>query len=156
MAEIYRKRLIPEECIHLKSDQIHLQNEHMLLTSWGTLRPKNEFARGLSLYLIDKGWKISKFFDANDNFVYWYCDIIKTNYNPDTDTYIFTDLLADVIIYPDGRVTVVDLDEFEPAYRKNLLTPDDMLMALNQLNSLLTIIYSGTFNEYTHLIEQYE
>lgn len=155
MSEIYRKRLFPEECVHLKNDRILLHNDSMLLTAWDTLRPKSEFARGLSLYLIDKGWKISKFFDSDNNFVYWYCDIIKTDYDSVTDTYIFTDLLADVIIYPDGRVTVVDLDEFDPVFRKGLLTSDELLMALNRLNALLQVIYGGEFSEYTTLIEKY-
>lgn len=156
MAEIYRKRLIPDECIHLKSDQVLYKSETRLLTSWDTLRPKSEFARGLSLYLIDKGWKISKFYDAENQFVYWYCDIIKTNYTKETDTYVFTDLLADVIIEPDNTVRVVDLDEFEPAFEKGLIDAGDILMALRQLNELLEVIYGGHFEDYIAEIKEYE
>lgn len=156
MAEIYRKRLIPDECVHLKSDQILLQSETRLLTSWDTLRPKSEFARGLSLYLIDKGWKISKFYDAENQFVYWYCDIIKTDYTKETDTYVFTDLLADVIIEPDNTVRIVDLDEFEPAFEKGLIDARDILMSLRQLNELLEVIYGGHFSDYIAEIEEYE
>lgn len=156
MAEIYRKRLIPDECIHLKSDRILLQNDTRLLTSWDTLRPKSEFARGLSLYLIDKGWKISKIYDTANQFVYWYCDIIKTEYTKETDTYVFTDLLADVIIEPDKTVRVVDLDEFEPAFKKGLINVEDILTALGQLNGLLEVIYGGHFADYITQIEEYE
>lgn len=156
MAEIYRKRLIPEECIHLKNDRILLNNDTMLLTSWDTLRPKNDFTHGLSLYLFENGWKISKLYDINNHFVYWYCDIIKTDYTAENDTYIFTDLLADVIVEQGGRIRVVDLNEFEPAYKSGLMSPDEMLMALNQLNALLQTIYNGDFSKYTELIEKYE
>ena len=39
--QIYRKRLIPEECILLKDDIIVEQNEDYILTKWKTLNPKN-------------------------------------------------------------------------------------------------------------------
>ena len=43
--------------------------------------------------------------------LFWYCDIVDHTFDTATDTYIFTDLLVDVIVYPDGFVKVVDLDE---------------------------------------------
>ena len=43
-------------------------------------------------------------------------------YTEETDTYIVTDLLADVIVYPDGFVKVVDLDELGEALEKGLLS----------------------------------
>lgn len=156
MPEIYRKRLVPEECIHLRGDTILFRSEHSLITRWDTINPKAAFSRGISLYLMDKGWKISKFFDCNNNFVYWYCDIIKTDYDRNTDTYVFTDLLADVIIEPDGTVRVVDLDEFEPAYQQGLIHAGEILTALSQLNGLLQVIYDGHFSDYTKQLEKYE
>ena len=42
--------------------------------------------------------------------LFWYCDIVDHTFDTATDTYIFTDLLVDVIVYPDGFVEVVDLD----------------------------------------------
>lgn len=156
MPELYRRRLIPDECVHLKGDKVLLQNESMLLTYWNTLRPKTEFSSGLSLYLFDKGWKISKFYDSDNNFAYWYCDIIRTDYTKETDSYVFTDLLADVIIRQDGSVHVVDLDEFEPAFRAGLISSEEILHALNRLNELLEVIYSGRFSEYSAIINENE
>lgn len=156
MPEIFRKRLVPEECVHLDKDSILFFSEQYMITSWDTINPKTAFSRGISLYVMDKGWKISKFFDAQNQFVYWYCDIIRTDYDQDTDTYVFTDLLADVIIEPDGTMRVVDLDEFEPAYAKGLIQTDEILTALCQLNELLQTIYDGSFSKYTGLINQYE
>lgn len=156
MPEIYRKRLVPQECVHLKKDTVFFRSENSLITGWDTINPKVAFSRGISLYVIDKGWKISKFYDKDGNFVYWYCDIIDTEYQSDTDTYIFTDLLADVIIYPDGKMKVVDLDEYETAYNEKLITSEGIIAALNKLNSLLSIIDSGEFSEYTKKLEAYE
>lgn len=156
MPEIYRKRLIPNECVHLHKDKILSLSEHSMITRWDTINPKTAFASGISLYVMDRGWKISKFFDNDNNFVYWYCDIIKTDYDHDTDTYVFTDLLADVIIESDGTVKVIDLNEFEAAYRGGLIRTEEILTALNRLNELLQVIYSGKFSEYTRQIEAYE
>ena len=46
--QIYRKRLIPEECILLKDDIIVEQNEDYILTKWKTLNPKTTFSHGCS------------------------------------------------------------------------------------------------------------
>ena len=51
-------------------------------------------------------------------------------YDNEGDEYVFRDLLADVIVYPDGFVKVVDLDEFEEALDKELLTGDEVKKAL--------------------------
>ena len=48
--------------------------------------------------------KISKFLNKKKELVYYYCDIIETAYLKAENAYIFTDLLADVIIHPDGAV----------------------------------------------------
>ena len=63
------------------------------------------------------------------------------------------DLLADVIIYPDGFVKVVDLDEFEQALESGTLTMDDVKKALRSLDRLLRIIYDGNFDKLSDEIE---
>ncbi|MGN0161157.1 MAG: DUF402 domain-containing protein [Lachnospiraceae bacterium] len=156
MAEIYRKRLIPEECIHLHKDKILFNSDGLMVTRWDTINPKAAFSKGISLYVMEKGWKISKFFDAKGNFVYWYCDIIDTVYDEASDTYVFTDLLADVIIEPTGKLRVVDLDEYTPAFEKGLIDTSTILLALRRLNDLLTIIDDGSFKNYTKIVESYE
>ena len=39
--------------------------------------------------------------------VYYYCDIIDTTYDAQENSYLFTDLLADVIVYDSGFVKAV-------------------------------------------------
>lgn len=155
MTQLYRRRLIPDECIPLTGDTILFQSESMLITSWDTLHPKAEFAKGISLYMLDNGWKISKLMDADGNFVLWYCDIIRHDYDRIDDTYVFTDLLADVTINKDGFVKVVDLDELADAYEDRLISAHLLSEAIRKLNGLLSVIYSGAFREYTDLIEKH-
>ena len=77
-------------------------------------------------------------------------------YDPETETYVFTDLLADVIVYPDGFVRVVDLDELADAFRDRLITAEQMQMALRRLDKLLSLIYKGAFPKLQKYIEDYE
>ena len=51
--QIYRKRLIPEECILLKDDIIVEQNDDYILTKWKTLNPKTTFSPWLFLLLSE-------------------------------------------------------------------------------------------------------
>ena len=64
---LYRKRLIPSECIRLDNDEILLRSDSLLVTRWKTIRPKKELSRGASCYLLDKGWKVSRMGKAELN-----------------------------------------------------------------------------------------
>jgi len=153
MAELYRKRLIPMECIHLKDDKIIKIDKNHIITKWNTLHPKPEFSHGISYYCLKEGWKISLFYKSDNSIAYTYCDIIDTEYNEDTDTYVFTDLLADVIIENNGMVRVVDLDELAAACSEGIISNDMLVIALHRLNSLLTIIYNNEFDFYVNEIK---
>lgn len=120
--QIYRKRLIPEECILLKDDIIVEQNDDYILTKWKTLNPKTTFSHGCSCYYLKEGFKISKFYRHDGSLLYWYCDIVEYTRRPEDNALIVTDLLADIILYPDGRMHVVDLDELAEALEKGLIT----------------------------------
>ncbi len=156
MISIFRKRLIPDECIHLKNDKIVHIDSDRIITKWNTLHPKAEFSHGISYYCLNEGWKISKFYKQDNKLAYIYCDIIETTYNKTDDAYIFTDLLADVIIENSGFVRVVDIDELADACNDNLISKDLLVTALHRLDSLLSIIYSGEFEKYIEILESYE
>ena len=155
MATLFRKRLIPDECINLKNDNIIHIVDNKIITSWSTIHPKAEFSHGCSYYCLDKGWKISKFYKEDNSLAYVYCDIIDTAIK-DSDTYVFTDLLADVIIENSGFVKVVDLDELADACRQEIISNEMLQTALYRLNSLLSIIYNGEFKNYLDVLSEYE
>ncbi|MDE6212731.1 MAG: DUF402 domain-containing protein, partial [Lachnospiraceae bacterium] len=83
------------------------------------------------------------------------CDIVDYDYDEKTDTYVITDLLADVIIYPDGFVKVVDIDELATARDAGLLNDEMLKKSLLTLNHLLQIIYDGGFEDLQHPLEIY-
>lgn len=154
--QLYRKRIIPEECILLKDDIILYQDADMIVTKWRALKPKKDLHHGFSCYFLKDGFKISKFYCVDNSLLYWYCDIISHTYDPQNDTYIFTDLLADVIIYPDGRVKVVDLDEIADALSSGAITSEQAQDALRKLNKLLSVIYRNEFDSIKINLEQFE
>ncbi len=156
MPTLYRKRLIPDECVNLKDDKIIFIDSETIITSWNTFRPKAEFTHGTSYYVLKEGFKISKFYKTDNSLAYIYCDIISTSYDEASDTYVFTDLLADVIIENDGRVRVVDLDELGDALTDNVLSKELMSDALHKLNNLLATIYDGSFAQYLEVLESHE
>lgn len=151
---LYRKRIIPEECILLKDDKILYQNEQIIVTGWNTLKPKKELHHGYSCYFLNEGYKVSKFYREDNSLLFWYCDIVEHDYQPETNTYVFTDLLADVIVYPDGFVKVVDIDELVTARDDNLISEDTLKKSLLCLSNLLNIIYSGDFHTLQEPIEK--
>lgn len=146
VTKIYRQRLIPPESILLKDDIIVTQDEEVIITKWNTLNPKTEFTHGSSCYFLKEGLKVSKFYRADDSLLYWYIDIVEFTIDKAQDTMICTDLLADVIIYPDSRMKVVDLDELAEALERNLITKEQMISCLHSLNHLLTMIYRDKFD----------
>ncbi len=150
--QIYRKRLIPDECILLKDDIILEQNEDIILTKWNTLNPKTTFSHGCSCYFLHDGIKVSKFYRHDNSLLYWYCDVVSYDYNNDENVLVVTDLLADVIVHADGSVQVVDLDELAEAFEKGIITNQQLSACLRQLDQLLSYIYRDKFDRLqTHL-----
>lgn len=146
---MYRKRYIPDEIKSLEKDEILYMSDDVIVTKWDTFRPKKNFSNGISCTFVNKGFKISKFMDNNGKLVYYYCDIIHSDYYKDENKWIFTDLLADVKIYPDGRTEIVDLDEVSEALKSGIISTETVCELMENLNSLLGLIYNGEWRKLT-------
>lgn len=153
ISKLYRKRFIPAECILLKDDVILHQDEETLITSWTTLNPKPEFSHGVSCYFLKEGLKVSKIYRHDGSLVRWYCDIVSFSYDGEERSLTVTDLLADVILYPDGHMKVVDLDELAEAMEKNMITKEQTVACLRSLNYLLSLIYRDKFDRLQACLE---
>lgn len=149
---LYRRRIIPDECVLLKDDIILSCDEDHIVTKWNALRPKKDLHHGASCYFLKEGFKVSKFCREDDSLLYFYCDIVDYNYDAVQNNLIVTDLLADVIIYPDGFVKVVDLDELVTALEARSISLDTLKASLNKLDKLLNIIYSDKFENLTKML----
>jgi hypothetical protein len=154
LPKLYRKRYIPNECVCLKDDEIIYFDEKIILTKWKTLKPRPDFDHGCSCFYLNEGIKISRFFDKIGQFLYYYCDIIETHYNAQENSYVFNDLLADVIIYETGFVEVLDIGEIALAVEEKIITQAQAMQALKTLDKLLNIIYNNQLIEWTKTLRE--
>jgi len=145
--KLYRRRYIPNETVLLKDDKVLFCDGKKIVTKWDVLKPRKDFTHGFSCYYVKEGYKISSFLRDDGSLLYYYCDIIQSEFNAIENAYIFTDLLADVKVYPDKSVQVIDLNELAEAFEKRLITAKMLTMALRQLDSLLSIIYSDGIDQ---------
>ncbi len=146
---LYRKRFIPDELVLLNNDVIEHIGDGIIITAWTALKPRKDFSGGRSVYFIDEGFKLTRFYDGDTAVPFIYCDIIQTVYDKDNNAYTFMDLLADVLVYDNGYVKILDLDELAEALDKQLISPAQTKLALQYLDGLLKIVYSGRFDEYS-------
>ena len=145
---LYRRRLIPDEIVHLKDDVVLYHDDTVIITKWKTIKPRKDMDHGFSAYLLKEGIKVSKFYRADNSLLYWYCDIVNYEFNDSGTSLIATDLLADVVVYPDGFVKVLDLDELAQAAQRKLIDEATLHEVLVRVNKLLTTIYNGDFEKY--------
>lgn len=143
--KMYRKRFIPNEIVDISNDEVLERNENMIVTRWKPIKPREDIGGGISYIFLKKGYKISKLFDTHGNFIYWYCDIIEYSYDKEKDEYIFTDLLADVKVLPNGKAEVLDMAELAEAYNKEMIIGAQMLEAIKSVNTLMEMIQDNCF-----------
>ena len=152
---LYRRRIIPDECVELKDDEILHMDDEVLVTRWKTLKPRKDFHHGLSLYLLKEGIKVSKFLREDGSLYYWYCDVVEYENHPDKNEMIIVDLLVDITIGADNRLNVLDVDELGEAYDKGLISDELFHTSVNRLGKLLTSVHTGDFKKYMDRINEY-
>lgn len=143
--KMYRKRFIPDEIIDISGDEVLERNNNIIVTRWKPIKPRDDIGGGISYTFLKKGYKISKIFDNDGNFIYWYCDIIEYTYDEEKDEYIFIDLLADVKVYPDGRFEVLDFVELSEVYNKKIISGEQLLNAIKSVNVLIEMVQNNLF-----------
>ncbi len=142
--QLFRKRIIPNECIPLSDDIILSADDKMIVTKWDVLHPRKDFNHGYSCYYLKQNFKVSRFLREDNSLCKWYVDIVEYQFeNP--RKLVTVDLLADVILLPNGFSKVADLDELAIAYEQELITKEQISLCLKTVDHLLNLIYSGTF-----------
>lgn len=142
---VFRRRYIPYEIVDISGDELLFRSEELLITRWSAIKPRADFARGISYTFLKGGFKIGRFYDSSGKFLYWYCDIIDVDYDAGKDMYTLVDLLVDIKVMPDGLVKVLDADELAEAMEEGLVTGEQASRALRKLDQVLKMIYSDAF-----------
>ncbi len=152
---IFRTRFIPFETVDISSDELLFRDDDILITRWKAIKPRADISGGISYTFLNEGIKISRFYDAEKKFAYWYCDIIDVQYDRDSDKYTLIDLLLDVKLMPDGTMKVLDADELAEALEEGLITQEQACRSLKKMDSILRKVYSNSFPPAVCLEEKY-
>ena len=143
--KMYRKRFIPNEVVDISSDEVLERNENIIVTRWKPIKPREDIGGGISYTFFRRGYKISKIFDNQGKFIYWYCDVLEHSYDVEKDEYIFTDLLADLKVYPDGKMEVLDFDELSNTFNEGIISKAQLLNAIKSINTLIEMVNNRCF-----------
>ena len=150
--KMYRRRFIPDEKVLLKDDHIIEMTKDHIITKLNVLKKRKDFSHCSSCYFLNDNIKVSKFSDDDENILYWYCDIIDWEYDERENTWVFNDLLIDVIVYENGFVKVVDMGEVSEALEQGLIDDNLVKKALTTVDNLLQKIYNNEFDYYKNFI----
>ena len=155
---IIRKRYIPNEEIDISSDRILVDTKDILITKWLPINPRKDIAWGISYVNFNDNYKISRFYGKNDEFLFWYCDIIEAakEQSGEQRRYVFTDLLLDVVIYPNMHYEIKDMEELSEAFETGLIDKRQYDVSLGALERLLKNIQSGEFPPKDFKYEDFE
>ncbi|MGE5327909.1 MAG: DUF402 domain-containing protein [Deltaproteobacteria bacterium] len=143
--KIYRKRFIPDEIVDISGDEILYYDGEILVTRWVPIHKRNDFSGGISFAFISEGYKIGCFYGLNKELLFWYVDIIETEYDKENNSLTFVDLLADVKIFPDGRVEILDIDELNQAFEKGLIDKRQFQLSLANLKKVTDMLEQTSF-----------
>ena len=133
------------ETVDITSDELIFRSDDLLITRWNPIKPRSDFARGVSFAFLKQGFKISRHYDHSGKFLYWYCDILEVQYAAQPDAYTLVDLLLDVKVMADGTMMVFDAGELAEALELNLISIGQACQALRTLEYILDMIGRGEF-----------
>jgi len=76
--------------------------------------------------------------------MYYYCDVMDMR-QVGRLRYVMVDLLLDLIVYPDGRYHLIDVDEFATAIEKGQLKRRQQVYSLRTLDKMIRMQTKGSF-----------
>lgn len=134
-----RKRIIPNEIVELTEDELLFMDEDLIVTKWNAIRPRKDLKWGISYTFLKDGFKVSRFYNHQDEWMFYYVDILTIDYEKKANRYVMLDLLIDVKIDPKNQLKILDLDEFATALEKGTISNVEASMALQTLHKILAL-----------------
>ena len=90
----------------------------------------------LQLAFENKNWWLTVMFNPADECFQYYIDITKQNI-VDGESSCFDDLMLDIIVQPDGRSALLDMDELTEALAQGNISEEDYSLALKTSREML-------------------
>ncbi len=98
------------------------------------------------LQIAEEGahWWLTSMFDEHGTLLQLYFDITAGNLFDNTDNPRFRDMYLDVIMNPDGDITILDADELSDALARGCITPDEYSQTRQACDELYRLLSSHT------------
>lgn len=141
----YKMKLTSNKLEDISDDKVLFQNDEIMVTDFSPKSSSMGTSRVLSFCLFKNNWQISANFDQEGHFRYWYCDIVDYSVNRENNSLTITDLAADVAVFPDNYVSVMDLDELGELIDTESISKEMSVKALKSAQALLKLVYDGQF-----------
>ena len=81
-------------------------------------------------------WCLTAIYALNKKIIEWYIDITNKNYVDENGQPCYDDLYLDIVIMPDGQITVLDEDELKSALDSGEITQSEYELAYKTYNEL--------------------
>ncbi|PIQ25588.1 hypothetical protein COW36_21330 [bacterium (Candidatus Blackallbacteria) CG17_big_fil_post_rev_8_21_14_2_50_48_46] len=126
---IRKQKLHPVREVNLSGDTWLHQDEHLCVSYWHLPRTESDqVAHTLTLTIFDEAIQIHSKHNAAGERLYWYCDLLEVK--RDEGGWHLTDLLLDVVVFPDGSTRMLDLGELAEALEEGGIHPQQAAQAL--------------------------
>jgi uncharacterized protein len=134
--QVRKTKLHPQREVDLTGDTLLYQDQELQVTAW--IAPEhhpNQVKYALTFTLFNQAIQIHSKHDAQGQRLYWYCDLLEVSQV--AETWLLTDLILDVVVYPDYSTRVLDLAEMGEALEENGITPLQAAQALKLAEKVL-------------------
>lgn len=142
------KRILRRETAYMDISSGDMRGEASLLHILKVTKPLAVFSIDRNITICDNGyywlqlafenknWWLTVMFNPQSECFQYYIDITKQNI-VDGDNSCFDDLMLDIIVQPDGRSSLLDMDELTEALAEGNISKDDYSLAIRTSEELL-------------------
>ena len=97
---------------------------------------------------------VSAAIDDKDKIIEWYIDIAKSTHLTENGVPYIEDLYLDIVVYPSGKIEMLDEDELKEALNNKYISKSDFNLAYNVANRVIKEI-EGKTEEITNFTNKY-
>lgn len=142
------KRILRRETAYMDISSGDMRGEASLLHILKVTKPLAVFSVDREIMICDNGyywlqlafenknWWLTVMFSPQGECFQYYIDITKQNI-VDGDNSCFDDLMLDVIVQPDGKAALLDMNELEQALAQGNISEEDYCLALKTSQEML-------------------
>ncbi len=142
------KRILQRETAYTEITSGEMHGEASLLHILKVSKPLEVFSIDGKIMICDDGyywlqvafenknWWLTAMFNPAGECIQYYFDVTKQSIVNGEDSY-FDDLMLDIIVQPDGRLALLDMDELAEALAEGNISKEDYALAIKTSQDML-------------------